>query len=147
MTPQAMMSGTRLAYVIVPIHGTVEREKITLETKTRDRNGKATMVERKIVKVDEPYGFMVYFPRGHAVRLKDKRRLAHYGLSRTPQFVNMSGLEDPNSPVAKLMRAQDDAERKGIMTSLEQKVVQMVEHRVGKCVGEYTPVRAAKEAA
>lgn len=134
MSAQAVMTGARLAYVVVPIVGTVRREKHLLETKAKNKDGKATMIETKVKKHEEPFGFMVYFPRGHAIRIRDEAQLRHYNLDGPPKFINMQGLEDPNSPVGKLMRAQDENERKGIMSDLERNVVQMVETRVGKVI-------------
>ena len=82
--------------------------------------------------VEEPAGFLVYFPRGHVIRIKDEKQLRHYKLNREPEIVNLNGLADRNSPLGKLMFSQDDAVRRNAMVDLEQQVIKMAEIKSGR---------------
>lgn len=115
------MAGARLAYVVVALEGTVKRE-VTSWSK------KAGLV-KKLVEV--PAGFMVYFPRGHALRIVDKAMLERYGLNGEPNIINMQGLHDPRSPVGKLMTAQDESVRQGAYADLEQMVIRLATAKTG----------------
>lgn len=131
---QAMMTGTRLEYVVVPIDGTVKRVKRVLEARThKGQDGKnKTTYERRDKVMEEPGGFMVYFPRGHVLRISSQKKLKQYKLNRPAKLINLQGLNDPNSPVGKIMAAQDDDARRGAMASLEQQVIQMATAKTGK---------------
>lgn len=118
MTP---MNGTRLSFVVVPLEGTVKRAV------TRFVKGEGIVTEL----VTQQAGYMVYFPRGHAIRLKDERSLAKYGLDRKPSIINMQGLHDPTSPIGKLMTAQDKDEREGAYSDLEDAVIKMATAMTG----------------
>lgn len=125
---QGFMSGTRLEYVVVPIEGVVKRkvyQMIPRGQRMTPAGRVATTHERKEILREEPGGFMVYFPRGHCIRFKDKKALEQYGLNKPPKIINMQGLADPNSPLGQLMTAQDDAGRAEAMASLQQKVISM----------------------
>lgn len=119
---QAHMVGTRLAYVVVPLEGVVQR-KINTWTK------KGGLSEKYI---DQPGGYMVYFPRGHVLRIRDKAMLRHYKLDRPAKITNLQGLSDPRSPLGKLMMSQDDAERRGAFQSLEEQVIKLAQAQSGK---------------
>jgi|SRR5690349_18492942 len=127
---QAVLHGTRLEYVIVPIEGTVKRKEYRLVPKVKNKEGKVTSHERKEVIVDVPGGFMVYFPRGHALRMTEAD-LIRYNLKRPPKIINMQGLADPNSPLGKLMAAQDDGSRAEAYQSLQQKVIALATMKTG----------------
>lgn len=114
MSVQAMMTGARLAYVVRPIPGMVKRE-------VSKWNPKTNSIEKKTV--EKPGGFMVYFPRGHVLRLETPEQLKHYNLDQPAQIVNLDGLHDPKSPAGQLLRAQDDKARRGAMEALEDQVV------------------------
>lgn len=118
------MTGDRLAYVVVPIEGTVVR-KINTWTKKAGLSNKF---------VEQPGGFLVYFPRGHVLRMKDKAELRHYRLHKEPRIINLAGLSDPNSPLGKLMMAQDDASRKGAMQDMQEQVMKLAQAHSGKII-------------
>jgi hypothetical protein len=120
---QAMMTGARLSYVVVPQEGTVRR------TVHQFKKGGVGIITKS---VEEPAGYLVYFPRGHVIRVKDKAMLRHYKLDKEPQIINLQGLYDRNSAVGKLMTAQDDAARRNAMVSLEQQVIKLAEAHSGR---------------
>jgi len=138
--------GARLAYVVIKIEADVEREIVewvdpksvkaqnvkgsTREDRRKVRNRSGLV--RKMIK--QPGGYMVYFPRGHAVRFRDEDHLAQYGLDQEPDIINMQGLHSKNSPVGKLLRAQDDKARKGAFESLEKQVIQLATARSGPVI-------------
>ncbi len=119
---QAFMNGTRLAYVVVPMDGAVKR-KINTWTK------KAGLGEKY---VDQPAGFLVYFPRGHVLRIKDQAQLKHYRLDKAPRIVNLEGLSDPNSPLGRLMLSQDENARRGAMEDMQTAVMKLAQSKSGK---------------
>ena len=131
---QAVMTGARLAYVVRKLEGTVKSTRHILQTKAKDKNGRATLVERKEEVVEEPAGYMVYFPRGHAIRLS-KEGLRQYGLDKEPQIVNLQGLQDPNSPTGKLFLSQDPKVRSAAMADLEKMVIQLATAKSGPVLG------------
>lgn len=119
---QAQMRGTRLAYVVVPLEGEVTR-KINTWTK------KAGLSEKF---VDVPAGYLVYFPRGHVLRIRNKEELRQYKLDKDPEFIDLKGLSDPKSAIGKLMMAQEDGERRGAYQTLEQQVIRLAQATSGK---------------
>lgn len=119
---QAHMNGARLAYVVVPQEGEVVRE-------VYGWNKKAGLTKKP---VDQPAGFLVYFPRGHVIRLKNKSELRRYKLDQPASIINLEGLANPNSPLGKLMLSQDEATRKGAFQSLEDQVVRLATAKSGK---------------
>ncbi len=127
-----LMQGTRLAYVVRSLEGKVKRTRHVVKTfKAKTAKG-VDRHEMTTEQYEEPAGFMVYFPRGHALRMKDERTLKHYGLDGEPPLVNLADMHDPNSPMGKLFRAQDEQARKSAFTDLEQQVVELVHHKAGK---------------
>lgn len=123
MSAAMQMSGTRLAYVVVQQEGEVER----LYT-IWDRKQKKYTREMR----EEPAGYLVYFPRGHVIRVKDLRTLRHYHLDKDAPIINMDGLADPNTPLGRLMLAQDTDARIRAMDDLKQMVVKMTESVAGR---------------
>lgn len=119
---QAHMNGSRLAYVVVPIEGNVTR-------KINTWNKKGGIQEKF---VDQPGGYMVYFPRGHVLRLRDKAELRRYKLDRPPRIINLEGLADPNSAIGRVMFAQDESSRAGAMADLEKQVMQLAQAKSGR---------------
>lgn len=119
---QAHMNGARLAYVVVPQEGEVERE-IYGFSKKQGLTKKTTA---------QPAGFLVYFPRGHVLRIKNKSELRRYRLDGQPNIINLDGLTNPNSPIGKLMMSQDEAARKGAFQSLEEQVIKLAQAKSGK---------------
>ena len=116
--------GARLAYVVVDLAETIGTVKRPVMKWTKKDGLKATMQE-------EPAGYLVYFPRGHVIRLRDKEELRHYGLDGHPPIVNMQGLNDPNSPIGRLLFSQDEATRRGAMDSMEKQVIRLATAKTG----------------
>lgn len=114
-----ILRGSRLAYVVVEIEGTVQRPKAVW---TKKDGIKHKMVE-------EPAGYMVYFPRGHCIRIKDKKRLKHYKLHKEPTIIQLEGLNDPNSPLGKMFMSQDQTLRAASYKQLEQMVIDLCNAR------------------
>lgn len=128
-------SGTRLAYVVVPLEGTVMRPQMEVEEKKigRDKHGNPLFSHTmKQVMKEEPAGFMVYFPRGHAIRIRSRAELAEYNLETDDiPMVSLTGLNDPKSEIGKLLSAQDDRGRKTAWESLENKTIRLATARTG----------------
>jgi hypothetical protein len=116
--------GTRLSFVVVKLEGTLMRDVVTY-SKTD-----GLVQKQKAV----PAGYLVYFPRGHVLRIKDMKHLAHYGLDKKPHIINMQGLHDPNSPIGKMISAQDDAARAGAYQELEQAVMHLAIAKSGPTI-------------
>src|SRR5262245_4763249 len=95
-------SGGRLAYVVVPLKGSLDREVVTFKrTKCgTDKQGHPIYTNEMVREMrKEPAGYMVYFPRGHVVRFRTKEDLAHHNLRLDggPQLVDVRGLADPRT--------------------------------------------------
>lgn len=125
MIAAATMSGTRLSFVAVLQEGTVKRPVQVF------KKGGVGIVEKL---VEEPAGWLVYFPRGHVIRIRTKEELKRFKLNKEPRIVNLEGLQDRNSPLGKLMFAQDEATRRGAMTNLEDQVIRLAEAKSGKII-------------
>jgi hypothetical protein len=118
------MTGARLAYVVVDLSQSVGTVKRPVTTWTKKDGLKTKMVE-------EPAGYLVYFPRGHVIRLKDKEQLRLYGLDGQPPIVNLQGLNDPNSPIGRLLLSQDEGARRGAMETMEKQVIRLATAKTG----------------
>lgn len=116
------MTGARLAYVVVELEGVV--------TRTTHRFDKRKGIIATPTKM--PAGYLVYFPRGHALRFKSEEELVRYGLSNDAPIINMQGLHDPNSPIGKLLRKQDEKSRDAAFEQLEQQVIALATARSGR---------------
>jgi hypothetical protein len=127
----ANMVGARLAFVVRELHGTVKREKCRLVLSKKGGGKQRDQFEWKKEMVDEPAGYMVYFPRGHVVRVPTRQLLEHYNLHLKPRIINLDGLTDPNSPLGRVMMAQDNSARAGAMTDMETLVIQMACAKTG----------------
>lgn len=130
----AGVNGSRLAFVVMPLRGELEREHVRINTKEigKSANGNprlAHTMERYLKK--EPAGFMAYFPRGHAIRIKSKADLAKYGLDKQASIINVEGLNDPNSPLGKLVQAQDQEARNGAFLDMQKAVMAMATRKSG----------------
>lgn len=122
----AHMNGARLAYVVREIPGKVKRQ-----THSIGKKGEGI----RVVDKEEPGGFMVYFPRGHALRIPDRKTLAHYGLDKKPMVINAQDvLADPNSPLGRIMMAQNEEARAGAMLDMERMVMQMATAKTGPII-------------
>jgi hypothetical protein len=127
----ANMIGARLAYVVRELQGTVKREKCRLVLSRKGNAKQRDQYEWKKEMVEEPAGYMVYFPRGHVVRIPNRQLLEHYQLHRKPRIINLEGLSDPNSPLGRVMMAQDADARAGAMIDMETMVIQMACAKTG----------------
>ena len=117
MSAAIQMSGTRLAYVVVPQDGNVTRIYTLWDKK-----------QKKIVRVpqEEPAGYLVYFPRGHVLRIKDLKTLRHYRIDPVnAPLINIEGLTDPRTPLGRLILSQDEDQRIKAMDELKQQVINM----------------------
>jgi hypothetical protein len=123
MSINAMMTGARLAFVVRELEGKVEREVCAFNPKTNS-------IEKKMK--SEPAGYMVYFPRGHALRFRTMAQLKHYQLDQEPAIVNLEGLHDPKSAAGKLLRAQNEQARRAAFVDLEEQVIALATAKSGK---------------
>lgn len=115
LTARAGFMGARLAYVVVQMQGKVKRNV------TRYTKEKGLFTEEQ----EQDAGYMVYFPRGHAIRIPDMDRLKRYNLDKKPRIINLQGLSDPNSTIGQLMMSQDQDDRAKAMDVLENHVIQL----------------------
>jgi hypothetical protein len=124
--------GARLSFVVRELQGKVKREvyRMVPNKRSATATGRQSHEMQKVI-MEVPAGYMVYFPRGHVIRVRDKKTLAYYGLDRKPRIINMEGLADPNSPLGRMMSAQDDAARHGAMVDMERMVIQMATAKTG----------------
>ena len=79
--------GARLAYVVVDLNETVG----TVKRASHDVDQERMDSRRKMV--EEPAGYMVYFPRGHVVRLRNKEELRQYRVDGPAPIINLQGSE------------------------------------------------------
>ena len=127
----ANIVGARLAYVVRELQGTVKREKCKLVLAKRGSGKSKDQYEWKKEMTEEPAGYMVYFPRGHVVRIPTRQLLEHYNLHMKPRIINLEGLTDPNSPLGRVMMAQNTDARAGAMLDMETMVIQMACAKTG----------------
>lgn len=125
---QGVLKGSRLAYVVVKQDGTVKREKHFWS-----KDG----IKKKLV--DEDAGYLVYFPRGHAIRVRTLSRLRHYQLHKEPPIIQLEGLNDPNSPLGKMFLSQDPMLRAASYRDLEQMVIDLASARGTIEVKDFVP--------
>ncbi len=134
----AMQNGTRLAYVVVKIEEKLTREQYKITRRKCGVNTKGDPIythEMAKHDVEEPGGFMVYFPRGHVTRMRTVEDLEHYGLKlgQAP-LINLAGLNDPNSALGKLLQAQDQQGRANAWNALEQQVIRLAVAKTGPII-------------
>lgn len=125
ISPHAGLPGARLQYVVVDLEKFYPEGLKRMKTKW----SKATGLEQ--YEEVEPAGYLIYCPRGHAIRLKNDKQLKQYNLDRQPRIVNMQGLLDPNSDVGKLMFAQDQESRENSMNILRGHVIKLATYKSG----------------
>jgi len=123
-----ILNGSRLAYVVVKQEGAVKREK---HFWTKDG------IKKKLI--EEDAGYLVYFPRGHAIRIKNLAKLRHYQLHKEPKIIQLEGLNDPNSPLGKMFLSQDPMLRQASYRELEQMVINLAESRGKIEVTDFVP--------
>ena len=128
------MAGTRLSYVVVKLDGTLQRDVMVPVRGKNRHDGKPGMLTLKRTTKAVPAGWLVYFPKGHVIRIKDREHLEHYGLDRKPQWINLKGLHNPESALGKMMAAQDDAARKNAYQDMEQAVMQLAIAKSGPVI-------------
>lgn len=78
------MAELKRRYEVEKLEGTVEREVIKI--------GKGGAFVKSMVK--EPAGFMVYFPSGASIRVKDEEELARQGFDKPATVVDMDSGEN-----------------------------------------------------
>jgi hypothetical protein len=128
MSISGILNGSRLAYVVVKQEGSVKREK---HYWTKDG------IKKKLV--EEDAGYLVYFPRGHALRVRSLAKLRHYRLHKEPKIIQLEGLNDPNSPLGKMFLSQDPLLRMASYRELEQMVINLAEARGKIEVSDFVP--------
>jgi hypothetical protein len=128
MSISGILNGSRLAYVVVKQEGSVKREK---HYWTKDG------IKKKLI--EEDAGYLVYFPRGHAVRIRSLAKLRHYRLHKEPKIIQLEGLNDPNSPLGKMFLSQDPLLRMASYRELEQMVINLAEARGKIEVTDFVP--------
>jgi len=128
MMASGVLKGSRLAYVVVKQEGTVKREKHYWS-----KDG----IKKKLI--DEDAGYLVYFPRGHAIRIRSLSRLRHYQLHKEPSIIQLNGLNDPNSPLGKMFMSQDPMLRMASYHELEQMVIDLAEAKGKIEVKDFVP--------
>jgi hypothetical protein len=136
MSVAGILKGSRLAYVVVKQDGAVKREKHYWS-----KDG----IKKKLI--DEDAGYLVYFPRGHAIRVKSLAMLRHYQLHKEPRIIQLEGLNDPNSPLGKMFLSQDPHLRMASYRELEQMVINLAEARGKIEVSDFVPPDPADEEA
>lgn len=100
MPIQAGMVGERLAYVVVPVGKRLTRYH------THMVKGEGL----KHVPYSAPGGFMVYFPRGHVLRMSAKA-LREYHLTRDAKVVSLDKMFSKRSALYRMLQAQDEPTR------------------------------------
>lgn len=126
--PHGVLNGSRLAYVVVKQEGEVKREKHYWS-----KDG----IKKKLVAEDA--GFLVYFPRGHCIRIRSVAMLRHYRLHKEPKIIQLEGLNDPNSPLGKMFLSQDPHLRMASYRDLEQMVINLAEAKGKIEVKDFEP--------
>lgn len=76
------IEGQRLPYVVVPLEGVVK----TIFRKFNRKTGKIESIEG-----EEPAGWLVFYPRGHYLRIRTAEELIRYGLNRKPAPISQDG--------------------------------------------------------
>lgn len=117
----ANMGGTRLSFVVVALPGTVKRPVCRF---VKGEGIVTTMEEEKA-------GYLVYFPKGHVIRIRTDAELAHYKLDGKAKLINLQGLNDPNSAIGKIIHAQDQSEREDGFEGLKQAVIALATAKTG----------------
>jgi hypothetical protein len=131
---QGVLKGSRLAFVVVKQEGEVNRE-----VHYWSKDG----IKKKLLPEDA--GFLVYFPRGHAIRIRSLAQLRHYRLHKEPAIIQLEGLNDPNSPLGKMFMSQDQKLRQASYRELEQMVIDLAESKGQIIVKDFVPPDPEKE--
>lgn len=117
-----MQPTARLAYVVKKIPGKVKRPKCRW---VPNKSGKGGELVTKDVEVDG--GYMVYFPKGHAIRLTAKQ-LKQYNLDQPRgNFVSMQGL----TPQDEMMMLEDRSLMQAHVESIEMMTIRLATRRTG----------------
>lgn len=106
------LQGPRLPYVVRKLNGTVPVTK----RKYNKRTGKVESFEEK-----EDAGYIVFYPRGHYLRIRNLDALKFYGLDKKPRPIAADGMQ-----LHPTMRIEDAYE------NLEADVVEAVRSAVGQ---------------
>lgn len=119
------MQGARLSFVVRPMKGKVKREICSY---SKDAGGITKTVK------EIPAGFIVFFPMGHAIHVKDEQILKELGFDKKPQILDMDGIHDPNSPLGQLMTEQNEEKRTGAYQDMEKQVIDLVTRKCGPII-------------
>jgi hypothetical protein len=93
----------RRSYEVRQFIGTVKREKI-LYKRVEDKHGKKPVYTRSTKEVEEAGGYLVTFPRGHSIRVRDKATLQRLNFSESPEIIDMNtGEPIPRDMLASLL--------------------------------------------
>lgn len=83
------------AFEVEEIPGKVKRTKYMYEERDTGRtDAKGNPIKSHIMKsktVEEPGGYMVYFARGHSIRVRNDAELHRLGLDRSPYLSDPTG--------------------------------------------------------
>lgn len=86
------LGGPRLSFYAEKLEGTILRTQYTIEEKVYGKGDKKKVTfTRKQHTVEEPAGYMVYFPMGHAIRMGEDELRAR-GFDQQPRIINADGL-------------------------------------------------------
>lgn len=77
----------RPAFVVQAISGDFVSKKIRY---VKEKLGDKTVNVKKEVEVPHKDGFMVFFPRGHSIYVKDRKRLVELGFDKDPDLVDLN---------------------------------------------------------
>ena len=119
------LAGARLSFVVRHMKGKIKR---AICSYNKDAGG----ISQKVTEV--PAGYIVYFPMGHAIHVKDEQTLKKLGFDKKPRILDMDGIHDPNSPLGQLMTEQKEEKRAGAYQDMEQQVINLVTHKCGPIV-------------
>jgi hypothetical protein len=101
------------AFEVEELPGKVERTVYYYEEKDtgrKDKNGNPVVTHHlRTKKTQEPAGYMVYFARGHSIRVRSDEELRRLNLDRSPH------LSDPTGEIA-----DEDIEQMGGAPSLKE---------------------------
>ena len=103
-----MQQNVKPAFEVEILEGTVKREIVTmvegeLETST----------------IEEPRGYMIYFPSGHSIRVRNHKELTKLGFHTAPNLVDMDSGDAVSAPSQRSLKSE--VQRKTKPTRVKQK--------------------------
>lgn len=80
----------RRPFKVTALPGTMPRTFYDVEKKSRDVGGKTKSTHKLVKRVEhEPAGYLVTFPNGHSIRVRDQAELARLGFDAEPGLIDM----------------------------------------------------------